>query len=185
MSRKSVFKPHPHFLEWKEKRGRLWWGQAKFLGSWKWLSLPSGLSILKLLLTAGVTFVLNGHTCAWVGQIKVHNALHLSTHGRPVWPMEVRNHHRSKTIVRHPLVAKREAFPVRATKVYVWSKVTALRILILGTGWRWPISCPGCTASGERPPGTHWIGAGVWAGGRVGLDVLVLKWNPNAPESCL
>ena len=51
--------------------------------------------------------------------LKVHEALHLSTHGRPVWPMAVRHHHRSKTIARHPVVVKREVFLVHATEVYL------------------------------------------------------------------
>jgi hypothetical protein len=37
-------------------------------------------------------------------------------------------------------------------------------------GGGWSASCPGLFTSGERAPGTHWIG--LWVGLRAGLDVV-------------
>jgi hypothetical protein len=57
-------------------------------------------------------------------------------------------------------------------------------------GGEWSASRPGHFASGERAPGTHWIGG--WVGPRTGLDAVetlphVIRQNKNsgAPGKCV
>jgi hypothetical protein len=66
----------------------------------------------------------------------------------------------------------------RELKAYWWSRVIALRILVLGTRWKLVVSftlrslCPR-----ERVPATHWIGG--WVGPRASLDAVVKRKIPS------
>jgi hypothetical protein len=43
-------------------------------------------------------------------------------------------------------------------------------------GGEWSASRPGRFTSGDRAPGTHWIGG--WMGSRAGLDAVTKRENP-------
>jgi hypothetical protein len=64
-----------------------------------------------------------------------------------------------------------------AMKTYWWSGGIALRILDIGTRWKYLASRPGRFTPREKVPSAHWIGG--WVGPRAILDAAVKRKIPS------